>query len=405
LLVLITATLGASLLPATAVTNPDRAAELARLAQASLPTEQPWSFTMTPSWSETRRFAVVGAEIKKTEHVRTTVAGKSSWMIGGKTFASVQRDNDSAHALAEVNRLRARWIELDRDRDRYVLTESPYSIDSSARPDRVAAWLAENGPVSSSTSGKRTTYRAVRAADTKLPSGVSAVFYPDRKNQIAVVIKVSSGKVTGYVFKNNSDIGMRSVHVSVREQTTRLNPPAAHQLVKLSLLEDALEEINAPRRVLPALITGAGADLDQEGLRILLHTSAKGMRFVVARTSSGFAIFPQYYGNTEKQLNEARCLFRDDTWKVRSCEKDDGAVLDMIFEPYADFVHSVVARLPMSAEQLFWALDRLNHNLWLYSGLQFTLDQSDDWSWFMLDTLSRAQLASACSKCVPTSVI
>jgi hypothetical protein len=385
--------------PAFGLSEPDRSGELATISAASAPSTSVWAFTARPSWNTSRSFDVVGTTREGIDHVRVTYAGHSSWMIGRAEFAGLRRNSYSGDAALAAGTARARWVELDRERDRYQLTDSSYAIDSSARPDRVAAWVASTGSVTRSETAAFTTFRAVRSADIQLPPGVAAVFYPDRKNRIEVEVTTSAGQVVGYVFRNRSDIGPRSITVTNQERLRKVAVPSKAQLVKLSQLEDALEELNTPSSILPAVMADLDADVDQDTLRKQLKSRAKGIDIVVARTGTGFALYPEYNANSPKRLSEARCLVHGERWELRICGENDGAVLNEKFAPYAEYVRDLAQRLPLSPDQMYWAIDRLNHNLWLYSGLRFTTGEGHDWGWFMLDTLTRAELAHDCRDC------
>jgi hypothetical protein len=383
--------LGGHVQTANAFPQEDRSTELSELASVTSG-ESFWSLRILPSWSDKRIISVVGDTTDTSKPTKTTDRGITSWVINGTSFAALRNSVVNQQLLEEIDRPKLRFVAMDRERDRYVFSESTYAIDGSARLEHVAAWVASTGVVTRSSRTDKIVYKATRSPDSVLPPGVAAVFFPDRKNPIEVDVTVRQGKITGYQFRNRSDIGVRSVDVTMGRKVTSLRKPSNDQLVKLSVLEDAYEDLNAPRNLLKSSLSSLDLTGEPAQVRKRIADLSRGIDIVVARTRTGFAVIALYSGDSEKQLEEARCIDTKRSLELRVCGPEDAALLDEKFDTYADYVRWVAARASMSEEAYFWAMHNLNHNLWLYSGLRFEPSDYDDWQWFMLDTLTRARL-------------
>lgn len=368
--------------PASALTNEPAEITLRRAVLASDPGTSLWALQLRPGWTD-RAYRVDGrTTVTKVQHGTET-----TWNVeGDDSLVRLRADRVPASVLAALKAPSARWVSLDGERDQYLVAGTPVTTDAGIRPDRIAAWLIETGTVS----GHGGEYHASRHPSS-LPAAVDRFFFDDGESTVNVSVFVARGLVIGYRFEQHSKYDdVRRLDVRTIRPARSLTVPGGRLVVGQRALEEELERHGSPSRVLAALPARADG-YDYETMAGYLADRPRNAvpELTVAPTITGAVLIPGLSSETAK-LSAARCVDLPAAEpQSRPCTQADTALLPERMMFYAEWLRSIV-RLGLSEDDRFWALDRLNHNLWLYSGLQFEHHEIAAWNWFYLETLTRA---------------
>ena len=375
----------------------DDAGSLAKIAVSNHPGSTPWAVNMTRSNNSDYKFRVVGAGNGANARVRlTSPANVVSWMIGSKEFGAIISKREYEGVLDKASLGKARFAEIDGEEPRYLLVRDTYRVDSSVRPDAVAAWLATSGPVERTvvkTGSKKdestVLYNGVRDADVTLPAGVGAVFFPDKEHVVEVTIRVQQNVIVGYQFLNRAERESRVLDVTRVAAPRVLPAPKSSELTKFSTLSQVITAHDLPTNLLPSVLAKVRPGADLTRFRAALLEAAVMNDVDVAFTRTGVVVYPGYPLRQRFQLSEARCLDRATNWTVRACTADDNAVLGEKLEPYGASVAAFAENEEITGREASEFFSNLGHQMALYSNLELTADETAAWGWFVLDTYVR----------------
>ncbi len=381
-----TVALVASLLGATpsgATTMVSTESELRSAAKASDPGERTWSLDVRPGWAPAGlRIDGQGAMIRVRDNKRRV----TTWNIDGQLpLGQLDYGRVPAEVLAEADKPRARWVRTAGETDRYFVHETMTTTDETVRPDLIALWLADSGSlyrVAGSIQGERPA--------GSLPSGVERMFFDDGETPVTVSVTLSDSGVTGYRLWQRSKWGdERTLTVTSLKAGRKILPPGNSMIITLDALQTALELAGSPERVMSAL-PESDHTYDTGSLTSAIKSPAGAVpRLTVAPTRTGVALIPEL--RTDKDiLSASRCVdLPASRPQPRPCTSADSAVLPEELLPYASWLLRLAEADSLTDEQIYWGLHSLNHNLWLYSGIEMDQPTANAWYWFYLNTMTR----------------
>lgn len=375
-----------------AASTPDFSGELAKVADSNVAAGEVWAVNLRPGWASKELFKVVGAGTGDSERVRLIVSpsNTTSWMVAGERLTEILVKPEYRTVLRDAGLTNITYVALDSDDPDYLIAKSSYAVDASAKPAAVAAWLAEQGSVTRTSKGATVTYSARLAADVDLPPGVRAVFFPDRKHPVEVSVTVRKNVIVGYKFLVRTDDQPRLLNGTTTTPPATLTAPAPSRIAKLSNLVKTFVEADAPKNLLPAVLKQVQPSASIADLRTAMQKATVFTNVYVAATPTGAAVFPGYPLAQAEQFEEARCVDRGSSWTIRRCTPETDVLLDEKFAPYAEWVNDFTSQGAVSAVASARFYSSLNHQLWLYSGLRFTEDETAGWGWFLLNVSQRA---------------
>lgn len=370
--------------PSGATSMVSAESELRSAARASDPGERTWSLDVRPGWAPAGlRIDGQGAMIRVRDNKRRV----TTWNIDGQQpLGQLINGRVPAEVLAEAGKPRARWVRSAGGTDRYVVHETVTTTDVTVRPDLIALWLADSGSL----------YRAAgniqgeRPAGS-LPSGVERMFFDDGESPVTVSVTVSDSGVTGYRVWQRSKWGdERLLTVTFLKAGRKILPPVNSTIITLDALQTALELAGSPERVMSAL-PEPERPYDAGSLTSAIRSPAGAIPgLTVSPTRTGVALIPEL--RTERDvLSASRCVdLPASRPQPRPCTSADSAVLPEELLPYASWLRRLAEDESLTDEQIYWGLHSLNHNLWLYSGIEMDRPTANAWYWFYLDTMTRA---------------
>ena len=386
-----------SSLTSSVASTVDFSKELANVAAANSPGEGIWALNMRPGWDSKKTYKVTGSGQGINSKVRLLVSPTNtvSWVVKGERLASILVKKEYRAKLLSSSLKAIRFVELDSKDPQHLLVKDSYLIDESVNSSAVAAWAASTGNITKTVSGSISTYKTVLHPNTKIPIGVAALFFPDGKTPIEVYITVRKNVITGYKFIVQDDQIPRILVATVIAPPSKLIQPSGTEIIKLSALFNIYATADAPRNLIPSILRQVNPSLGLSAFRSELQKAAVFADIDVAPTSSGVVVFLGYPINDTEQFEEGLCLIRELNWKARACTDLDSVILPDKLEPYAESVRAFVARGPVTSNDQYQFYSSLGHQLWLYSGMEFTPDELASWSWFMITMTNLTQRANA----------
>jgi len=386
-----------SMASTSAASTIDLSAELASVAAANSTGEGIWALNLRPGWDSKKTYRVTGSGQGVNSKVRLIVAPTNtvSWVVGGERLASLLVKKEYRASLQSKSLAAVRFVELDSENAQHLLVKNSYAVDASVSSSAVAAWTASTGQITKAVNGSTVTYSTRLAPETKIPTGISELFYPDGKNPIEVTINVRKNVITGYKFVVRDAQIPRILVATLSTPSSKLVAPTGSEIIKLSALFNIFAAADAPRNVIPSILQQMKPSSDLTTFRTALQKVAIFADIDVAATSTGVVVFSGYPINVAEQAEEARCLIRDLNWEMRACTEQDEVVLPTKLEAYADSVRAFVARGPATASEEYQFYSSLGHQLWLYSGMEFTPDELSAWAWFMIEITKQRQWANS----------
>jgi len=386
-----------TMMSTSAASTVDLSKELANVAAANSAGESVWALNLRPGWDSKKTYRVSGSGQGTNSKVRLLVSPTNtiSWVIGGEQLASILVKKEYRTKLRSASLTAVKFVELDNDNAQHLLVKDSYAVDASVNRSAVAAWAASIGTITRTTDGSTITYSTRLDPDTKIPAGIAALFYPDGKNPIEVTINVRNNVIKGYKFVVRDAQIPRTLVATVTAPPSKLEAPTGSQIIKLSVLFNIFASADAPRNLIPSVLRQVKPSAGLTAFRTALQKAAVFADIDVAATSTGMVIFPGYPISFADQFEEARCLIRDSNWEARTCTEQDEVVLPAKLDSYADSVRTFAARGPATATEEYHFYSSLGHQLWLYSGLEFTPDELASWTWFMIEITKQAHRASS----------
>jgi hypothetical protein len=370
--------------PSGATTMVSAESELRSAAKASDPGERTWSLDVRPGWASAGlRIDGQGALIR----VRDNKRRETTWNIDGQLpLGQLDYGRVPAEVLAEAGKPRARWVRTAGETDRYFVHKTMTTTDETIRPDRIALWLADSGSLYRVAG----TIQGERPAGS-LPSGVERMFFDDGETPVTVSVTLGDSGVTGYRLWQRSKWGdERILTVTFLKAGRKILPPGNSMIITIDALQTALELAGSPERVMSAL-----PESDQPHNTGSLTSAIKSPagavpRLTVAPTRTGAALIPEL--RTDKDiLSASRCVdLPASRPQPRPCTLADSAVLPEELLTYASWLLRLAEDESLTDEQIYWGLHSLNHNLWLYSGIEMDQPTANAWYWFYLNTMTRA---------------
>jgi len=366
---------------------PTAETELRAAAAASDPGNGAWSVLLRDDDA-----AAIAARVDgrgPAVRVYTHRSKSTSWTIEGtRTLAQLRRGSVPGDVLADAGSRRASWVLVDQERDNYQLHDEAVRTDPGLRPDRLALWLLDSGPVRRSAAG---SYVATRE-HSSLPFALDRFYFDDGKTPIELTVSVSAGRVSGYRIYQRSVYGdERILTVTTVSPRRNLVAPGSSSFVALSSLEAAVERAASVERLWKPVVPDT-TTYDVGRIASLLGSRTDRIPVpTVAPTLTGAVVIPGVHSQTSR-LSGARCFDLPSVRpEPRPCTSADKASLTPKFAPYAEWLTYLATDRSLTEEQVMWGLHSMNHNLWLYSGMRFEPQELAAWDWFTLDVFTRAR--------------
>jgi hypothetical protein len=369
--------------PACAVTTGSAQEQLRTIASASHPGSAAWTLEVRPGWSHG------GVRVDGRDGAIRVVhndTGATTWNLEGQSpLAQLRAGRVPKTVLQDARAPRAKWVRISDERDVYALHEPVTRTDATIRPDQVALWLSTRVGLAHTGS----SYHSEVPAGS-LPTGVADLFFDDGNTPVSVRIDVKAGRVTGYRLYQRSSYGdERGLDAQLVSTPRRVYAPTRTSIVDHDVLVDALERAADPRTALAALPADVSTYDRKDLIAAIGRRNDAVPNLVVAPTKSGVALFPELISQ-QTTLSAVVCVdLPSSRPSPRPCTAADRAALSERLEPYASWLQEIATMTELSDEQIFWALDSLNHNLWLYSGMALDEAEIAAWRWFHLDTFTR----------------